>query len=64
MFVIVILTVLNYITQGTSGAVLSLTNNSMFLGKNSLFKDNTGGDLLANDSHFRIDKSLFTGERG
>ena len=43
------------------GAVLALTNGSVFLGQNSLFKSNVGGDLLAEDSHYRVDKSLFTG---
>jgi len=46
-----------------NGAVLALTNGSVFLGQNSLFKSNVGGDLLADDSHYRVDKTLFTGSR-
>jgi hypothetical protein len=43
------------------GAVVALTDGSLFLGRNALFRDNVGGDLLAQDSHFRIDKSVFQG---
>lgn len=47
--------------SSAGGAVLSLTDGSLFLGSNALFRDNVGGDLRAEDSHFRVDKSLFKG---
>lgn len=43
------------------GGVVALRDGSLFLGRNALFRGNVGGDLLAIDSHFRIDKSLFKG---
>lgn len=43
------------------GAVVALRDNSLFLGRHALFRGNVGGDLLAQDSHFRVDKTLFEG---
>lgn len=52
---------INNTVQWADGALVALKDGSLFLGRNALFRDNVGGDLLAQDSHFRIDKSLFKG---
>jgi hypothetical protein len=43
-----------------NGAILNLREHSVFVGQNSLFKSNVGGDLMAHDAHYRVDKSWFT----
>jgi hypothetical protein len=43
------------------GSVVSVSDGSMFLGLRSLFKNNVGTDLSANNAHIRINNTLFTG---